>query len=144
MKRKKSVNDTANVVDFKGIMDQKIMNDICSLDYDEFKSALTRLLLSIVEAMGKNNKEIDKSFQRLIEHLNIVSEELKFIKQVLYMERILNGEHRDGPMTMDQKRSMAKSFGIDFDKFVKQFSDKERSKKKVKADITNPAKTGES
>jgi hypothetical protein len=130
MKRKKSVNDTANVVDFKGIMDQKIMNDICSLDYDEFKSALTRLLLSIVEAMGKNNKEIDKSFQRLIEHLNIVSEELKFIKQVLYMERILNGEHRDGPMTMDQKRSMAKSFGIDFDKFVKQFSDKERSKKK--------------
>jgi hypothetical protein len=130
MKRKKSVNDTANVVDFKGIMDQKIMNDICSLDYDEFKSALTRLLLSIVEAMGKNNKEIDKSFQRLIEHLNIVSEELKFIKQVLYMERILNGEHRDGPMTMDQKESMAKSFGIDFDKFVKQFSDKERSKKK--------------
>jgi hypothetical protein len=129
MKRKKSVNDTANVVDFKGIMDQKIMNDICSLDYDEFKSALTRLLLSIVEAMGKNNKEIDKSFQRLIEHLNIVSEELKFIKQVLYMERILNGEHRDGPMTMDQKRSMAKSFGIDFDKFVKQFSDKERRKK---------------
>jgi len=130
MKRKKSVNDTANVVDFKGIMDQKIMNDICSLDYDEFKSALTRLLLSIVEAMGKNNKEIDKSFQRLIEHLNIVSEELKFIKQVLYMERILNGEHRDGPMTIDQKRSIAKSFGIDFDKFVKQFSDKERSKKK--------------
>lgn len=129
MKRKKSVNETANVVDFKGIMDQKIMNDICSLDYDEFKSALTRLLLSIVEAMGKNNKEIDKSFQRLIEHLNIVSEELKFIKQVLYMERILNGEHRDGPMTMDQKASMAKSFGIDFDKFVKQFSDKDRSKK---------------
>jgi len=130
MKRKKSVNETANVVDFKGIMDQKKMNDICSLDYDEFKSALTRLLLSIVEAMGKNNKEIDKSFQRLIEHLNIVSEELKFIKQVLYMERILNGEHRDGPMTMDQKASMAKSFGIDFDKFVKQFSDKDRSKKK--------------
>ena len=130
MKRKKSVNETANVVDFKGIMDQKIMNDICNLDYDEFKSALTRLLLSIVEAMGKNNKEIDKSFQRLIEHLNIVSEELKFIKQVLYMERILNGEHRDGPMTMDQKASMAKSFGIDFDKFVKQFSDKDRSKKK--------------
>jgi len=129
MKRKKSVNETANVVDFKGIMDQKIMNDICNLDYDEFKSALTRLLLSIVEAMGKNNKEIDKSFQRLIEHLNIVSEELKFIKQVLYMERILNGEHRDGPMTMDQKASMAKSFGIDFDKFVKQFSDKDRSKK---------------
>jgi hypothetical protein len=130
MKRKKSVNETANVVDFKGIMDQKIMNDICNLDYDEFKSALTRLLLSIVEAMGKNNKEIDKSFQRLIEHLNIVSEELKFIKQVLYMERILNGEHRDGPMTMDQKASMAKSFGIDFDKFVKQFSDKDKSKKK--------------
>jgi hypothetical protein len=130
MKRKKSVNETANVVDFKGIMDQKIMNDICNLDYDEFKSALTRLLLSIVEAMGKNNKEIDKSFQRLIEHLNIVSEELKFIKQVLYMERILNGEHRDGPMTMDQKASMAKSFGIDFDKFVKQVSDKDRSKKK--------------
>jgi len=130
MKRKKSVNETANVVDFKGIMDQKIMNDICNLDYDEFKSALTRLLLSIVEAMGKNNKEIDKSFKRLIEHLNIVSEELKFIKQVLYMERILNGEHRDGPMTMDQKASMAKSFGIDFDKFVKQFSDKDRSKKK--------------
>jgi hypothetical protein len=129
MKRKKSVNETANVVDFKGIMDQKIMNDICNLDYDEFKSALTRLLLSIVEAMGKNNKEIDKSFQRLIEHLNIVSEELKFIKQVLYMERILNGEHRDGPMTMDQKASMAKSFGIDFDKFVKQFSNKDRSKK---------------
>ncbi|MCX5845408.1 MAG: hypothetical protein NTW12_03490 [Deltaproteobacteria bacterium] len=129
MKRKKSVNETENVVDFKVIMDQKKMNDICSLDYDEFKSAVTQLLLSIVEAMGENNKEIDKSFQRLIEHLNIVSEELKFIKQVLYMERILNGEHRDGPMTMDQKESMAKSFGIDFDKFVKQFSDKERSKK---------------
>jgi hypothetical protein len=130
MKRKKSVNETENVVDFKVIMDQKKMNDICSLDYDEFKSAVTQLLLSIVEAMGENNKEIDKSFQRLIEHLNIVSEELKFIKQVLYMERILNGEHRDGPMTMDQKESIAKSFGIDFDKFVKQFSDKERSKKK--------------
>lgn len=130
MKRKKSVNETENVVDFKVIMDQKKMNDICSLDYDEFKSAVTQLLLSIVEAMGENNKEIDKSFQKLIEHLNIVSEELKFIKQVLYMERILNGEHRDGPMTMDQKESMAKSFGIDFDKFVKQFSEKERSKKK--------------
>ena len=130
MKRKKSVNETENVVDFKVIMDQKKMNDICSLDYDEFKSAVTQLLLSIVEAMGENNKEIDKSFQKLIEHLNIVSEELKFIKQVLYMERILNGEYRDGPMTMDQKESMAKSFGIDFDKFVKQFSDKAGSKKK--------------
>jgi hypothetical protein len=130
MKLKKTVNETENVVDFKVIMDQKKMNDICSLDYDEFKSAVTQLLLSIVEAMGENNKEIDKSFQRLIEHHNIVSEELKFIKQVLYMERILNGEHRDGPMTMDQKESIAKSFGIDFDKFVKQFSDKERSKKK--------------
>jgi len=129
MKRKKSVNETENVVDFKVIMDQKKMNDICSLDYDEFKSAVTQLLLSIVEAMGENNKEIDKSFQKLIEHLNIVSEELKFIKQVLYMERILNGEYRDGPMTMDQKESMAKSFGIDFDKFVKQFSDKDRCKK---------------
>ena len=129
MKRKKSLNETENVVDFKVIMDQKKMNDICSLDYDEFKSAVTQLLLSIVEAMGENNKEIDKSFQRLIEHLNIASEELKFIKQVLYMERILNGEHRDGPMTMDQKESMAKSFGIDFDKFVKQFSDKDRNKK---------------
>jgi len=106
------------VVDFKEIMDQKKMNDMCDLDYDEFKCAVTKILLSMVEAMGENNKKIDASFQRLIEHLTIVSDELKFIKKVLYMERILNGEHRDGPMTMKQKESLAEAFGLDLKEFV--------------------------
>jgi len=129
MKRKKSINMAENVVDLKGIMDQKKINNLCGLDYDEFKSAVSRLLLSMVEATGGNNKKIDKSFQRLLEHLKIVSEELKFIKHVLYMERILNGEHRDGRMTMEQKASLAKSFGIDFDEFIKDFSGKKATRK---------------
>jgi len=118
MKRKQSVRKKENVVDFKEIMDRKKRNDMCELDYDEFKCAVTQILLSMVEAMGDNNKKIDKSFQRLIEHLTIVSDELKFIKKVLYMERILNGEHRDGPMTMKQKESLAEAFGLDLKKFV--------------------------
>jgi len=129
MKRNKSINKAENIVDLKGIMDEKKMNDLCDLDYDEFKFAVTRLLLSMVDAMGENNKKIDKSFRRLIEHLNIVSEELKFIKRVLYMERILNGEHREGRMTMGQKASLAKAFGIDFDEFIKELSGKSATRK---------------
>jgi hypothetical protein len=133
MKRKKSIDKSNNVVGFKEIMDRKKMNDMCDLDYDEFKGAVSRLLLSIVEAMGENNKKIDESFERLIEHLKTVSGELKFIKQVLYMEMILNGEHRDGPMTIDKKTSLAKSFGIDFDTFVKQVTDKGKPSKRKKS-----------
>jgi len=132
MRRKKSTDMTENVVDLKRIMDQKKINDLCGLDYDEFKSAVSRLLLSMVETTGGNNRKIDKSFQRLLEHLKIVSEELKFIKNVLYMERILNGEHRDGRMTMDQKASLAKSFGIDFDEFINDFSGKRATRKSGK------------
>jgi hypothetical protein len=133
MKRKKSIDKSNNVVGFKEIMDLKKMNDMCDLDYDEFKGAVSRLLLSIVEAMGENNKKIDESFERLIEHLKTVSGELKFIKQVLYMEMILNGEHRDGPMTIDKKMSLAQSFGIDFDTFVKRVTDKGKISKRNKA-----------
>jgi hypothetical protein len=133
MKQKKSVNKKENVVDFKGIMDQKKRNDICDLDYEEFKFAITQILLSMVEAMGENNKKIDKSFQRLIEHLKSVSEEQKFMKQVLYMERILNGEHRDGPMTMEQKASLSEAFGLDFNEFVKQASRKGKSSRNKKS-----------
>ncbi len=129
MKRKKSTDMAENVVDLKGIMDLNKINNLCDLDYDEFKFTATRLLLSMVEAMGENNKKIDKSFKRLIEHLNIVSEELKFIKRVLYMERILNGEHRDGRMTMRQKASLAESFGIDLDEFIKELSGKSATRK---------------
>jgi len=118
-----------NVVDLKGIMDQKKINDLSGLEYDDFKLAVARLLLTMVEAMGENNKKIDASFKRLVKHLRIVSEELKFIKNVLYMERILNGEHRDGRMTMEQKASLAKSFGIDFDEFIKELSGKRKTRK---------------
>ncbi|HYA13429.1 MAG TPA: hypothetical protein VEF33_03720 [Syntrophales bacterium] len=129
MKRKKSINMAENVVDLKGIMDQKKINDLSGLEYDDFKLAVARLLLTMVEAMGENNKKIDASFKRLVKHLRIVSEELKFIKNVLYMERILNGEHRDGRMTMEQKASLAKSFGIDFDEFIKELSGKRKTRK---------------
>jgi hypothetical protein len=129
MKRKKTTDKRANVIDFKRLMDKKKMNDMCGLDYEEFKSAITRLILSMVEAMGENNQRIDKSFRSLIEHLKIVSKELNFLKQVLYMERILNGEHRDGRMTIEHKKSLAKSFGIDFNQFVKQVTDAGKSSK---------------
>jgi hypothetical protein len=129
MKRKKTTGERANVIDFKGLMDKKKMNDMCGLDYEEFKSAITRLILSMVEAMGENNQRIDKSFRSLIEHLEIVSKELNFLKQVLYMERILNGEHRDGRMTIEHKKSLAKLFGIDFNQFVKQVTDEGKSSK---------------
>ncbi len=132
MKRKKTIDGAGNVIDLKEIMDRKKINDLCDLDFGEFKSAVTRLLLSIVEAMGENNGRIDKSFKMLIEHLQAVSVELKFIKQVLYMERVLNGEYRDGPMTMEQKAALAKAFGIDFDKFVKQVTGKDKRKKRKK------------
>jgi hypothetical protein len=129
MKRNKTTIKRANVIDFKGLMDKKKMNDMCGLDYEEFKSAITRLILSIVEAMGKNNQKIDKSFEGIMEHLKIVSKELNFLKQVLYMERILNGEHRDGRMTIEQKKFLAKSFGIDFNQFMKQLTDAGKSPK---------------
>ncbi|HVO65551.1 MAG TPA: hypothetical protein VMT12_03620 [Syntrophales bacterium] len=129
MKRKKSINMAENIVDMKGIMDQKKINDLCGLDYDDFKLAMARLLLTMVKAMGENNKKIDASFKRLVKHLKIVSEELKFIKNVLYIERILNGEHRDGRMTMEQKASLAKSFGIDFDEFINELSGKRKTRK---------------
>jgi hypothetical protein len=108
------------------------MNDMCNLDYEEFKFAITRLILSKVEAMGKNNQKVDKSFERIIEHLKIVSKELNFLKQVLYVERILNGEHRDGRMSIEQKKSLAKSFGIDFNKFIKQMTRSGKSSKSKK------------
>ncbi len=129
MKRNKTTIKRANVIDFKGLMDKKKMNDMCGLDYEEFKSAITRLILSMVEAMGKNNQKIDKSFEGIMEHLKIVSRELNFLKQVLYMERILNGEHRDGRMTIEQKKYLAKSFGIDFNQFMKQLTDAGKSPK---------------
>jgi len=140
MKQKKSVTKKENVVDFKGIMDRKKRNDMCSLDYDEFKFAVTEILLSMVGAMGKNNKKIDKSFQRLIEHLKIVSEKQKFMQQVLYMERILNGEHRDGPMTMKQKALLADAFGLDFNEFVKQAMRKEKSSKIKKSSVIDESR----
>jgi len=129
MKRKKTTGKRANVIDFKGLMDEKKMNDMCGMDYEEFKSAVARLILSMVEAMGKNNQKIDKSFEGIIEHLKIVSKEPNFLKQVLYMERILNGEHRDGRMTIEHKKYLAKSFGIDFNQFVKQVTDAGKSSK---------------
>ena len=132
MKRKKSINAVENVVNLKGIMDQKKINDMCGLDYDEFKLAVVRLLLTMAEAMGKNNKKIDASFKRLAEHFKIVNEELNFIKKVLYMERVLNGEHRDGRMTMAQKSSLAKSFGLDFDEFIKEISGTKATRKSGK------------
>jgi hypothetical protein len=129
MKRNKTTIKRANVIDFKGLMDKKKMNDMCGLDYEEFKSAITRLILSMVEAMGKNNQKIDKSFEGIMEHLKIVSKELNFLKQVLYVERILSGEHRDGSMTIEQKKLLAKSFGIDFNQFMKQLTDAGKSPK---------------
>ena len=60
MKRKKAAGRRENIVDFRGLMDKKKINDMCSLDYEEFKSAVTRLILNMVEAMGKNNQKIDK------------------------------------------------------------------------------------
>jgi hypothetical protein len=132
MRQKKSVSGNENVVNFKGIMNQKKRSDICDLEYGEFKFAVTQILLSLVEAMGENNKKIDESFKRLIDHLKIVSDELKFIKQVLYMERILNGEQRDGPMTIEQKASLAEAFGFDFNEFVKQATHKRKSPKSKK------------
>jgi hypothetical protein len=129
VKRNKTTIKRANVIDFKGLMDKKKMNDMCGLDYEEFKSAITRLILSMVEAMGKNNQKIDKSFEGIMEHLKVVSKELNFLKQVLYMERILNGEHRDGRMTIEQKKFLAKSFGIDFNQFMKQLTDAGKSPK---------------
>jgi len=45
------------------------------------------------------------------------------------MERILNSEHRDGRMTIEHKKSLAKSFGIDFNQFVKQVTDEGKSSK---------------
>ncbi|MGO9136321.1 MAG: hypothetical protein ACLP9S_03420 [Syntrophales bacterium] len=129
MKQKKATGKRENVIDFRGLMDKKKMNDMCSLDYEEFKSAVTRLILSMVEAMGKNNQKIDKSFEGIIEHLKIMNKELSFLKQVLYVERILNGEHRDGRMTIEYKKSLAKSFGIDFNRFVKQLTDTDKRSK---------------
>jgi hypothetical protein len=129
MKRRRITGKGANVVDFSELMDKKKMNDMCSLDYEEFKAAITRLILSMVEAMGKNNQQIDKSFEGIMEHLKTISQELNFLKQVLYVERILNGEHRDGRMTIEHKKSLAKSFGIDFNQFVKQLSDAGKSSK---------------
>lgn len=130
MKRKKATGERAIVVDFKGLMDKKKMNGIRNLDYEDFKFAVSQLLLSIVEAMGRNNKRIDESFEVLIEHLKIVRKELNFLRQVLYMERILDGERRDGRLTMDQKKSLAKSFGIDFNQLVQEVT---KEGKKAKA-----------
>jgi hypothetical protein len=129
MKRKKATGKRENIIDFRGLMDKKKMNDMCGLDYEEFKSAVTRLILSMVEAMGKNNQKIDNSFERIMEHLKTMSQELNFLKQVLYVERILNGEHRDGRMTIEYKKSLAKSFGIDFNRFMKQLTDAGKSSK---------------
>ena len=138
MKRKKSKTKATNVVDFKKIMDQKKINDMCNLDDDDFKLAVTQSLLSIVEAMDVNNKKFKESFDSVIGHLKIVNEEMNFLKQVLYMERILDGELRDGPMTMEQKASLAEAFGIDFDKFLKQVTDVRKSTGKGKKE--KPAK----
>jgi hypothetical protein len=123
MKRKKAIGKQENVIDFRRLMDKKKMNDMCSLNYEEFKSAVTQLILNMVEAMGKNNRKIDTSFEGIMEHLKTMSQELNFLKQVLYVERILNGEHRDGRMTIEHKKSLAKSFGIDFNRFMKQLTD---------------------
>ncbi len=123
MKRRRTTSKGANVVDFSELMDTKKMNDMCGLDYEEFKSAVTLLILSMVEEMGKNNRKIDASFEGIMEHLKTMSQELNFLKQVLYAERILNGEHRDGRMTIEHKKSLAKSFGIDFNRFIKQLTD---------------------
>jgi hypothetical protein len=129
MKRRRATGKGANVVVFSELMDKKRMNDMCSLDYEEFKSAVTQLILNMVEAMGINNRKIDASFEGIMEHLKTMSQELNFLKQVLYVERILNGEHRDGRMTIEHKKSLAKAFGIDFNRFIKQLTDTGKSAK---------------
>ena len=45
------------------------------------------------------------------------------------MERILNGEHRDGRMTIEHKKSYGQIFGIDFNKLMKQLTDAGKSSK---------------
>ncbi|MBM4271303.1 MAG: hypothetical protein FJ139_03985 [Deltaproteobacteria bacterium] len=135
MKRKKSKPKTGNVLDFKKILNQKKINDMCNLDDDDFKLAVTQSLLSIVETMDMNNKKFRESFDGIIGHLKIINEEMHFLKQVLYMERILNGQLRNGPMTMEQKASMAKAFGIDFDKFLKQVTDVGKPHRKGKKEL---------
>ena len=125
--KRKNTEGRGNVIDLKSLMDGKKMADMVNLDDEEFRKAVTRLILSIVEAMGKNNRRIDESFGILIEHLTNISRELNFLKQVLYMERILDGERRNGRMTIEQKKSLAKSFGIDFKKIVQGVSKKRKS-----------------
>ena len=133
MKQKKT-GGKENVIDFASLMDRKKMADMMTLDDEEFKKAVTRLILSIVEATGKNNRRIDESFEILVEHLAKISRELNFLKQVLYMERILDGERRDGRMTIEQKKSLAKSFGIDFKKLVRGVSKKPKTpRRRVKS-----------
>ncbi|HUH65430.1 MAG TPA: hypothetical protein VLZ07_03270 [Syntrophales bacterium] len=130
MKQKKA-GGKENVIDFASLMDRKKMADMVNMDDEEFKKAMTRLILSIVEAMGKNNRRIDESFEILIEHLTNISRELNFLKQVLYMERILDGERRNGSMTIEQKKSLAESFGIDFKKLVQGVSKKRKTPRRL-------------
>jgi len=132
MKQKKSKSMDDNVIDFRELVDQKKIIDMCELDDDEFKIAVTHSLLSIIKAVKKNNKKIDDSFERLRKHLKAVNEDQKFLKQVLYMERILGGELRKEPMTIEQKASLAKAFGIDYNKFIKQIMKKGKKTPSVK------------
>jgi hypothetical protein len=60
-------------------MDKKKMNEMCRLDYEEFKFAITRLISCKVDAMGKNNQKIDKSFEAIMKHLKIVGKELNSV-----------------------------------------------------------------
>jgi hypothetical protein len=48
------------------------------------------------------------------------------------MERILGGKLRNEPMSIEQKASLAKAFGIDFNKFMKQIMNEGKRKHPVK------------
>lgn len=121
-KRMKKKQKNGNIIDIKDLMDQKKIDDMCNLDEEEFKYAVTHSLLSIVETIHRNSKKFEEFIYLMKEHLEKLNEEILFLKHVLYMERILDGEARNGPMSMEKKASIANAFGIDLDTLMKQIT----------------------
>ena len=134
MKRKKDEN-LDNILDFIKIKDQKeldrILQKFCELeelDFEEFRVAIVGTIKSLICVARDRNQDIDHGFDEIIKHLKGIYNEIRFLNKMLFVECVLNQEHRDGLMSIEKKEELAQAFGIDFKKFIEEGFKKEGRK----------------
>jgi hypothetical protein len=117
--KKKKHNASDKIVDFTDIKLKKeqdninqALDDMAELDCDEFKIEMVKTL-----------RVVAKRFK-------VMQSILKSLTEILFMENVLNQEHREGRrLSIEQLTSLADGYGIDYKKWLANASKKAKRKK---------------